>query len=380
MWQPWSATQRCAGGMIGDAVRALTKDEIKVMDKILRDALNQGAMGLSMGLIYAHEVNSSLEELKSMVNALKPSNKYLSVHLRSEAGHILEALDEVLGLAGEAGVPVKISHLKIRGKKNWHLFENVLNKLEAALHQGIKVSFDVYPYDTSWSVLYTYLPKWAYEGGRKQIVEAIKDPVSRRKILDHLRQAGDALESIVVAGALGNNNFTGKTLRQIAQNQNVSAEEAVLNVIAATNAQVTVFDHNLSAEQMERLCFSPLSLIATDGAGYSEKNSSLNHPRCYGTFPKFLSMVREKKVLKWEQAIQKLTSEPAKLMGISDRGSFAKNSKADIVIFDPLTLADNADYKNPDLFSDGIDMVVVNGKLGFGRKLALNLYGQVIRR
>ena len=367
-------------GLIGDAVRQLTSEELKVMDKALQDALAQGALGLSLGLIYAHEVNSSLEELRQITSRLKPDNKYLSVHLRSEGSHILESIDEVISLAAEAQVPIKISHLKIRDRKNWHLFDQVMSKLEVAYHQGVKISFDVYPYDTSWSVFYTYLPKWAYEGGRSQILRMLNDPVSRRKILDYLRDQGYDFASIVVAEAAGNSNFEGKTLRQIAQNQNVSMEEAALNVISATGAQVTVFDQNLSAELVELSCASPLSLIATDGAGYSGRNPGLVHPRCFGTIPRFLALIREKKILKWEHAINKLTNEPAKLLGISDRGSLAANSKADIVIFDPQTVTDRADYKNPDLFSDGIDQVLVNGKLAFADKQSSNLNGQVIRR
>ncbi len=367
-------------GMVGDQVRQLTDAELKVMNKALGDALSQGAFGLSMGLIYAHEVNSSMEELQLLTNGLKSSGKYLSVHLRSEGSHILEAIDEVIGLAADADVPVKISHLKIRGEKNWHLFDRVMSKLEIAYHQGLNITFDAYPYDTSWSVLYTYLPKWVYEGGRTQILKMIADPTSRRKILDFLKDQEQDFENIIVSEADGNNNFVGKTLRQIGQNQNVSAEESLLNVLAATNAQVTVFDHNLSAEHVELLCSSPLSFVATDGAGYSGRNQKLVHPRCFGTMPRFLKMVREKKMLKWEQAIKKLTAEPARFMGIADRGVLAAKMSADIVIFDPQTISDHADYKNPDSFSSGIDIVLVNGKMAFADRQVLNLNGQIISR
>ncbi|MEO8065252.1 MAG: amidohydrolase family protein [Candidatus Doudnabacteria bacterium] len=367
-------------GLIGDKVRELTKDENKIMDKTLLDALAAGAFGLSMGLIYAHEVNSSVAELQEVVSNLKPDNKYLSVHLRSEASHILGALDEVIDLASSSQIPIKISHLKIRGKKNWPQFDRVMNKLEVAYHQGLRISFDVYPYDTSWSVLYTYLPKWAYEGGRAQILKMVSDPLSRRKILDYLRDQSHDFKSIIVAEASSNSNFVGRTLGQIAENQAVSVEEAILNVITATNAQVIVFDHNLSSEQVELFCSSPLSMIATDGAGFNRRSAGLVHPRCFGTMPRFLKMVREKKLLKWEQAIKKLTYEPANLLGLKDRGTIAENSVGDVAIFDPQTISDKADYTNSDLFSEGIDTVLINGKLSFSGNQVLSTNGTVVKR
>ncbi len=367
-------------GLVGDKVRELTSDELKIMDKTLRDALNQGALGLSMGLIYAHEVNSSATELREILGNLKPVNKYLSVHLRSEAGHVLESLDEVIDLAQTSDISVKISHLKIRGKTNWPLFDRLMSRLEIAYHQGVKISFDVYPYDTSWSVLYTYLPKWAYEGGREQITRSAADPVSRRKILDYLRDQNQDFKNIIVAEAAGNNNYVGKTIAQIADNQSVSVEEAIVNLVTATNAQVIVFDHNLSQEQVELFCMSPLSMIATDGAGFNSHSSKLVHPRCFGTMPRFLKMVREQKLLKWEQAIKKITSEPAGLLGVSDRGVLAKNKMADVVIFNPQTVSDKADYTNSDLLSVGIDAVVVNGALSYSEAQVLQTNGTVIKR
>lgn len=367
-------------GLIGDQVRELTADELKIMGKTLQDALDQGALGMSLGLIYAHEVNSSASELRAAVSLLKTGGKYLSVHLRSEASHILESLDEVINLATACDVPIKISHLKVREQKNWPLFDRVMSKLEVAYHQGVKISFDVYPYDTSWSVLYTYLPKWAYEGGRAQILQNLNDPMSRRKILDYLRGQNQDLKNIIVAEASGNNNFVGKTLAQIAANQSVSPEEAMLNLISATNAQVIVFDHNLSSEHVELLCASPLSMIATDGAGFSAKSEGLVHPRCFGTMPRFLKMVREQKLMKWENAIQKLTQAPAVLLGLTDRGTLAKNTAADVVVFDPVTITDRANYTNPDLISEGVDAVVINGKLAYSGKQIFNLNGTVIRR
>ncbi len=367
-------------GILGDLLRVTTDKEIKILRKSLDDALQQGAFGMSLGLIYAHEVNSSTQELEELSLALQPSNKYLSVHLRSEASHILESIDEVISLANKTSIPIKISHLKIRGKKNWHLFDQVMSRLEIAYHQGINIAFDVYPYTTSWSVLYTYLPKWSYEGGREQILKNLSEPISRRKILDYLKEQGYDFGSIIISEAAGGENFIGKSLDEIARNQEVSPEEAALNVLSATRTQVTIFDHNLSDEHTEIFCSSPLSFISTDGAGYGKDVKKLVHPRCFGAVPRFLTMIREKKNLKWESAIKKLTHDPASFIGIPNRGVLKVDNYADIVIFDPQTINDKADYSNPSAICTGIETVLVNGKIAFNAANVQSLSGIVLKR
>ncbi|MDP4000836.1 MAG: D-aminoacylase [bacterium] len=368
-------------GLVGDQVRAVSDEEVKVMSKLLKEALNQGALGLSLGLIYAHEMDSSFDELSKLTSNLKSQNKYLSVHLRSETGKILDALDEALALARKSEVGLKISHLKLRGKQNWHLFDQIINKLENAYHQGLDVSFDVYPYDSTWSVLYTYLPKWAYEGGREQILRHIRDGMARRKIIDYLRYQEYEYDKIVVADSQENRSFVGKSITDIAGSQNISCEEAMLNVISANAGQVIVFDHNLSSEQVEMFVSSPLSVIATDGAGYAMNQfENLVHPRCFGTMPKFLRLVREKKILAWEYAIKKITSEPARILGLKDRGVIAKGAAADVVVIDPDTVTDRADYEHPHQLSEGIEAVVLNGKVVLQEQQLLTLNGGVITR
>ncbi len=367
-------------GLLGDEIRRATAEEIKVMQRLLAESLEAGALGLSLGLMYAHEVDSTHEELTALVSLLKVQNKVLNVHLRSEGSQVLEALDEAIEMARTNGVSLKISHLKIRGRHNWHLFGQMINKLETAYHQGLKISFDVYPYDSTWAVLYTYLPKWAYEGGRQQILAHLKDPVTRRKIVDHLNSQNLHYDSMIVAGSTSNRAFVGKNIQTIANNQGISGAEALLNILTAANSQVVIFDHNLSAEQVELLVASPLSMIATDGAGYSIKQKELIHPRCFGTMPRFLRLVRDQKLMKWEEAIKKITGDPAELFGIVDRGVLKKNSAADVVIFDPHEITDKADYQNPDILPEGIEAVIVNGHLAYQDKTLLGLNGQVVVR
>jgi len=365
-------------GIMGDQLRALSRDESREIEKLTQQSLEQGAFGLSYGLVYAHEANSTHDELVGLAKLLKSSNKFLSVHLRSESSHILESIDEAIDLSIASDVPVKISHLKVRGQKNWHLFEKVIAKLELAYHRGVKINFDVYPYDTSWNVLYTYLPKWAYEGGRPALLKNLSEPLQKRKILDYILSREYDYSKIFIAFS-GSEQLMGKSIANIATSQNVSGAEAILNILSVS-AQAVAFDHNLSTEQVEILCASGLSMIATDGAGFDSRQRELMHPRCFGTMPKFLRMVREKNLDKLEYAIKKITSDPAKLLGLTDRGILAKDAMADVVIFDAKTITDRSDYLNPDVLSEGIETVIINGKISLSGKVMENLNGVALQR
>lgn len=353
-------------GLLKDEIRPATAEEIKMMGKMIENSLEVGAGGVSLGLMYAHEVDASKQELLSAAKLVGEQNKLLSVHLRSEGAQVNEALDEVIGLGLEAGVRTKISHFKIRKKKNWQFLQDALSRIDRAYQQGLDIFFDVYPYSTSWTVLYTYLPRWAYEGGRGAVLKNLQDRSAREKIIGYLKNTEHDLSSILIATSETNLAFIGKTLGQIATNQEISVEEALLNVLTATQTQVVVFDHNLSEEVMEMLLKHPLSVVASDGAGYDFQFSpahGLVHPRCFGTFPKFLSMVREKKLMTWESAIKKICSLPAAKIGLEKRGTLKKGKRADIVVFNPLTVGSRASYENPYVEADGINYVFVNGQL-----------------
>lgn len=371
-------------GLIRDEVRPATSEEVKIEEQMLIESLESGAGGISFGLAYAHEVDASRDELMGNIQAAASRDKLVSVHLRSEATHVAQAVDEVVGLAEDSGVRVKLSHFKIRNRQNWPLLEQVLGSIDRAYQKGRDIFFDVYPYTTSWSVLYTYLPKWSYEGGRGAILQNLKNLGTREKILAHLKVSEPSLGNIFVAGSETNPAFIGKTLSQIAANQEVSVPEALLNVLSATSAQVIVFDHNLSEENLEILLKHPLSVVASDGTGYDFKYTAahgLVHPRCFGTMPKFLSMVRDKKLMSWATAVKKITSRPAEKLRLQKRGKLQTGYIADVVVFDPRAVGSRASYENPYLPPEGIDQVIVNGRLAFvgGREQAEGSFGEVLK-
>lgn len=369
-------------GLIGDQARGATVREVEIMSKILGDSLEAGAAGLSMGLMYAHEAASSEIELVTAAKQTGDSKKLVSVHLRSDGSQTVAAVQEAIGIATTASCRLKISHLKIRGERNWGMAEEVHSLLDRAYQQGLDVFFDAYPYTSSWSVLYTYLPKWAYEGGKPAILRNLRSNPTRDRILGHLRDQEHDLSQILVASSEVNPEAVGKTLGQVARDHESSVEDALVKTLLATETQVTVFDHNLSSDVQDTFLKSPLSVIASDGAGYnyerkrSEKN--IPHPRCFGAFPKFLSMVRERQLMPWNDAIKKITSRPAEKLNLKSRGKLGEGLYADMAVFDPETVASRATYENPYGEPIGIEYVFVNGKVAHGKPEA-QLAGRVLR-
>lgn len=352
-------------GLMADEMRKVSLQEIKIMERLLSASLKNGGAGLSLGLAYAHEYSASAEELKILTRVVKSNGRLLSVHLRSEGTHILEALDEAIHLAEGHGARLKISHLKIRGQKNWPLFDQVLTRIERAFQRGLEIYFDVYPYDVSWNVLYTYLPKWSFEGGRAELVKRLKQPYLRKKILDNLINQNEVLSAITVATSSSSPHLVGRTLGEVAFDQGVSVEEAVLNVLSSAESEVVVFDKNINEEQMLELLKHPLSIVSTDGAGFDMRaartSKNLVHPRCFGSMARFLELAVKKNLLPLSAAIHKLTGRPANALRLPRRGIIKKHAKADVVIFDADKISDPTSLNSPFQPPSGIRLVLVNG-------------------
>ena len=350
-------------GLIGDEIRRLDKNELSALKKILEESLDAGAFGLSSGLSYSHEIIISELELFELAKVLKKHKALFSIHLRSEGGEVVEAVEEALDIARGTDVNLKISHLKIRGKQNWDKAGEVISQLETAYHKGLPVHFDLYPYDTMWQPLYSYLPKWAMEGGRTLMLKNFSDPAQRAKLAAYLNGSGVKFSQMMVASTANKLNFVGKTIGQIAKNMEVSSEEAVLQLIQNGGAEVLVFEQNMDPVQVEDYTNHPLSFIGTDGEGVGKDNfDHLVHPRCFGTAPKFIRQTLNTKKISLEEAIRKLTSGPAQKIGLKKRGELKVGNFADLVLFNPQTITDKSTYQNPYQFSIGIDYVFVNGK------------------
>ncbi|MBI4120445.1 MAG: D-aminoacylase [Parcubacteria group bacterium] len=367
----------------GDTARPLNHKEQLQMGALLKRSLQEGAYGLSVGLAYSHERLATEDELLGLLKIVEAERGVVSFHLRNEADEITSALNEVIGLLHHAPVRSKISHFKILGEKNPANAEKVLRMLEEVQRDGLPLYFDVFPYTASAMVLYLLLPEWAALGGRNQLISRIKTPGIKKDIIRDLAQKNYPYGDIVVASSALGANFLGKSIAEIAANQNTAPEEAVLNLVAASRDQTVVFWHGLEENIVEMFLEHPLAMIASDGAGHSlaDHAAMIPHPRCFGTSARVLGhFVRERKVLTLEEAVHKMSGQPAQWLGLKDRGLVAKNYRADLVVFNPQTISDEASYANPFRFPRGVEHVLVNGETAFSSTSGhgAGLAGQVL--
>lgn len=351
-------------GLIGDRQSAVSVEELQTLKRLAEDAINEGAFGISTGFAYAHEANISDIELYEIAKVAASKNVYIAIHLRDEGESVIESVREVIGAAEQAKANLKISHLKIRHKKNQQLVSNVLSELESAWHRGLNVNFDVYPYTSTWQALYTYLPSWATMGGRTNLLKILKEPTQRTKILSALINSASNIPNLMIASTSTKLMVTGKRISAIASDFGTTSEEALLHLIENGGSEILVFDTSLDEKTVKDFCNHALGYIGTNGSGYSIADTDkLIHPRCFGTAPKFLHNVLRDKSISLSDAIYKLTSGPAKKAGILNRGIIAIDAKADLVLFDPEIINSQASIENPYQYADGISHVWVNGKL-----------------
>ena len=353
-------------GVVGDEIRGLKKDEIEKIQYLIEKSLDEGALGLSLGLSYGHERASPTEELIEVARALHRKKGVVKIHLRSEGKDFLSAMNEAIQIGREAGVSVQVSHIKAIGKKSWPLFESALEMVKNANATGISIHFDVSPYRSTGSALYTLIPAWAREGGFRELFARIDGADERKKMAEDLKRYTLHYDSLLITAAKVT-DIVGKTISEIAASAGISNEEALLQIVRSNQGRVTITGHTISQRNIEAAVMSDYSFVASDGAGYGQeeiKTGNLVHPRSFGTFPHFLHrFVDDLEKIEIEQAIKKITSGPAEKLGLAKRGALVKGNYADIVVFDPNTLKDRATYKDPFRFPAGIAWVIANGKV-----------------
>jgi N-acyl-D-amino-acid deacylase len=359
-------------GIIGDDMRRMADNELELFKNILERSLEAGALGFSAGLAYSHEREAKWDELEAMLEIVARHKKIFSLHLRDEGKDILSAIDEAVDLAKESGATLQISHFKVMGEKNWPLAETALQKIEEAQQAGINVNFDVYPYTETGSVLYVYLPAWAAEGGKRMLLRRLKEKHLREKIVSEMKEVHEyPYEEATIAISSLDKNLPERKISKIAEARGISAEEVVVDLLVASEGRVVTLLECLDEKNVKKAIAHPLAIIASDGAGYDiahKDTGELVHPRCFGTFPRVLGKyVREEKLLTLEEAVKKMTSMPAKRLGLTDRGILQNNFEADIVVFDPEKIIDKSTAKEPYQYAEGVSEVVVNGKLVLGK-------------
>jgi N-acyl-D-amino-acid deacylase len=324
-------------------------------------------------------------ELLELAKVVGEQAAVLTVHLRDERRGVSSAVGETLDIARYSSANLEISHFKFRGPASWPYYGQTMKEIDKAAKEGINVNFDIYPYAHTGSVLYAYLPDWVAEGGNAKLLKRLKDKSQRPKIIKDLREEGYDLAKLRLAATPHFSQSIGRTMQEIAAEQEVGVEEAVLNTLIANQGKVIVFDKTRRRDLISRLIKHPLSLIASDGFGVrfeGEAQENLVHPRAFGTFPRILARyVRERKDLSWEEAISKMTGKPAEKFGIQQRGILREGFAADVTVIDPEQIQDLATISNPFQYARGVKYVLVNGQLVVADGLSTGgRPGMVLRR
>ncbi len=350
--------------------RKATAAEMTKMESLMSKAMQDGAVGLSTGLIYLPGMYSPTEEIVALSKIAAAKGGVYATHMRNEGNRVHEAIDEALTIGREANIPVQISHFKVTGKNNWGRSSETLGMVEEARKQGYDVTIDQYPYTASSTNLAVRLPDWALEGGLDSLRVKMKDPVMRKRILDGMKasQKKDKQKDYsfaVVAWYGPDTTMNGKSITQInlekGRKKNFLNEaNLILDMLAKSNAQMIY--HTMNESDLIYFMKYPFNMPAAD-AGVSD-GRGMPHPRGFGTNARVLSKyVRDQKVIGLEEAIRRMTSLPATKFNLKDRGMIMEGKYADILIFDEGKIQDKSVYENPHQYTVGIEYVFVNGKL-----------------
>jgi N-acyl-D-amino-acid deacylase len=355
--------------VIGDVNRPPTAEEMREMERIVDQAMREGAIGLSTSLIYLPAMYSTTDEI---INLSKVAAKYGGVyfsHIRDEGDHIDAALDEAFRIGREAKIPVNIWHLKVGGAANWGKMPHVVERIAAARTEGLDVAANVYPYIASSTSLSTLIPDWAMEGGYKEMQKRLQDPAQRPKIVEALRaQVAKRRERGIYVARVGKPELTQydkKFIEEIAAMMQTTPEEALVRLFLETTGSPSVIFFSMSEPDVQTALRQPWVSVGADSGAPTPQARAAGvavHPRAYGTFARVVGhYVRDEHLFSLEEAVRKVTSQAADRANLHDRGILRPGMKADLVVFDPAKISDVATYDDPHHFSEGVVDVVVNG-------------------
>ena len=362
--------------VLGEDDKQPTPEQLAQMQALVRQAMNDGAAGVSTALEYAPAPYAKTEELIALASEAGKLGGIYSTHMRNESDSVLGAIDEALRIGREANIPVEIWHLKVAGKNNWGRMPEVVAKINEARAAGADVTADTYAYTAWYNDFSAFIPPWAHDGGTAKLIARLQDPATREKIRKDMLTPSKDWDNewqeipgpdAIMIGAVENQtllSMQGKRLSEIAKLWNKDPMDALFDfLIQDPSTGVAVF--GMSQPDVTLALQQPWVAIDNDSEGTSPEGilgQAHPHPRAYGTFPRILAKyVREEKVLSLEDAIRKFSALPAQRMRLTDRGVLKAGMWADVVIFDPATVHDRATFDNPNQLSEGMDYVLVNG-------------------
>ncbi len=354
-------------GVLEDEMRSPNPKELNFIKKKLTQSLEQGSLGMSTGLIYTHARMATVSELTELAEIVQKYGGVYATHIRGEAEELAESIEEAITVAEKSKVKLHISHLKAVGAKNWPKMEEAISLIERVNNKDLDISFDIYPYTNTGSVLYTFLPPWVAEGGRTMMLNRLKDPGIRAKVIAEMKASVFEYDKIEIASSGLDKTMNRRRVSELAVSQHKTAEDTVLDILIASDGRVITSAELLSENNIRQALRSPLSMIATNGAGYSlahNDTGEMVHPRSFGTMMKIFSQyVMSEEILTWEEAVKKMTSAPAEKFGIRNRGKIEKGYFADVVILDQGKIGAGATKDDPYQYARGVEHLLINGKI-----------------
>ncbi len=382
--------------VIGHAARSPSPAELETMRALVREAMAEGALGVSSALIYAPDCFYKTDELIALAQAAAEYDGLYISHLRSEGNAFLEALDELLTIAREANIRAEVYHLKAAGRDNWPKMEAAIAKIEAARAAGLAITADMYHYTAGATGLDATMPRWVQEGGHSAWVARLKDPVIRARVLREMNTPSDEWENMYLGVGTPDNilflafkndalkPYTGQTLAQVAALRGRPADETILDLVVEDDSRVGTAFFMMSEDNIRQQVALPWVSVDSDEASLAPEGVFLKsnaHPRAYGTFARYLGRyVRDEQIIPLGEAVRKLTRLPAETLKLDRRGALRPGYYADLAIFDPAKIQDHATFAQPHQYSTGMAHVFVNGTqvLKYGEHTGA-LPGQVVR-
>jgi len=359
-------------GMNGDFDRPPTAEELQKMRDFVAQAMRDGAVGFSTGLEYVPGIYAKTDEIVALTKESAMRGGIYTTHMRDEGIAVEQAIAESLKVGELASCPVEISHFKISAKKRWGASETTIKMVEDARQRGQQVTVDQYLYTAGATNINIIFPAWLFDGEAERVKERLSDPQTRARVKKEMLekfvgQGFEDLSFVQISSYAPDSSFNGKRLSEIAATvkKDSSAEaQAELAIEIKLNGGAGIVVHKMSDADVERIFRQPFTMVAADADVAELNDESSPHPRVFGNNARVLALyTREKKLVRLEEAIRKMTSLPAQTFGLWERGILRPGAAADIVVFDPYTVADRATFQNPKQYPTGIDYVIVNGKI-----------------
>jgi N-acyl-D-aspartate/D-glutamate deacylase len=361
---------------VGYDDRRATADELARMQDLVREAMEQGALGVGSSLIYAPDNFADTDELVALASAAAEYGGAYISHIRSEGNRLEEAVQELIKIASLSGAPAEIYHLKASGKNNWYKLESVFNMVESARAAGLRISADMYTYNAGATGLDATMPLWVQAGGHDAWVERLRDPGIRERVIAEMHEDSNEWENFYVQAGPENilllgfrdpelRPLIGKTLQEVADERGQDPAATAIDLVIEDDSRVDAAFTLMSEFNVSRKAAKPWVSFGSDAGALAAEGVFLNsspHPRAYGTFARVLSrFVRDEHLMPLEEAIRRMTSLPAYNTGIRERGRLAEDYFADIVVFDPAKVTDHATFEKPHQYASGVAHVFVNG-------------------